>query len=202
EYGRHSAAMTANVITYRRKSAANEVGKVLGISDTMIKRLNSLSPMWEWQGPNDTLKDSFADAGFDLDHPVVKNYYRLCQQLRGLPRHLGQHSGGMIICQGKLDSIVPLEPATMENRTVCQWDKDAIAALRIPKSDFLGLGMLQAVKKTREMIRVHYGEEIDRALIPRNDPSVYERLQVHDTMGAFQVESRAQMQFLPRLFPK
>jgi error-prone DNA polymerase len=90
----------------------------------------------------------------------------------------------------------------MKDRTVCQWDKDAIAALRIPKSDFLGLGMLQAVKKTREMIRVHYGEGIERARIPRNDPLVYERLQAHDTMGAFQVESRAQMQFLPRLFPK
>jgi error-prone DNA polymerase len=202
QYGRHSAAMTANVITYRRKSATGEVGKVLGIAEPLRERLSGLFSSWEWQSPNDTLESLFADAGLDLSHPVIKNYFYLCQQIQGLPRHLGQHSGGMIISQGKLDSIVPLEPATMENRTVCQWDKDAIAALRIPKCDFLGLGMLQAIKKTREMIRVHWGEEIDRARIPRNDALVYERLQAADCMGAFQVESRAQLQFLPRLFPK
>jgi len=181
--------MTANVITYRRKSATREIGKVLGISEAMRERLTSVLTSWEWKSPDDTLENSFADAGLDLSHPVIKSYFRLCTQVLDLPRHLGQHSGGMIICQGKLDSIVPLEPASMESRTVCQWDKDAIAGLRIPKSDFLGLGMLNAVKKTHELIRVHYGQEIERARIPRTDPLVYERLQRADCIGAFQVEN-------------
>src|SRR6266404_3937869 len=126
-YGKLGAAMTANVITYRGKSAAREMGKVLGFDMDSVARLSALASSWEWKDPADTLDGQFTQAGFDLRHPRIARFLDLCLRVRDLPRHLGQHSGGMVICQGQLDSVVPLEPATMPGRVVVQWDKDDCA---------------------------------------------------------------------------
>jgi error-prone DNA polymerase len=201
-YGRHGAAMTANVITFRERSAAREIGKVLGMTEEMVARLRPFLTHWEWKGATDTIENAFQRAGLDLAHPLVSKYLNLCSDAMDLPRHLGQHSGGIIICQGQLSSIMPLEPATMPGRTVAQWDKDYCSLLGIVKIDLLGLGMLKAIKKAREMIYVHYGEPLDPASLPNDDPQVFTTLQTADTIGVFQVESRAQISFLPRLFPR
>jgi error-prone DNA polymerase len=200
-YGQLGAAMTANVITYRGKSAAREVGKVLGFDLETLGRLTKLVSTWEWRGPNDTLDHQFHSAGFDARHPRIAKYLELCQRIQNLPRHLGQHSGGMVICQGQLDSIVPIEPASMPGRTVVQWDKDDCADMHIIKVDLLGLGMMAVIKDCLELIPQHYGEPADLAQIPENDPEVYRTLQTADTVGMFQVESRAQMASLPRNYP-
>jgi error-prone DNA polymerase len=201
-YGSHGAAMTANVITYRRKSASREMGKVLGISEDMVDRLSHVFTGFEWRDPDDTLERSFLDVGLDISHPMIRRYVDLCWSVMDLPRHLGQHSGGMIVCQGQLSSVVPLEPATMEGRVVCQWDKDDCAALDLIKIDLLGLGMLKAMKNTLELIPAHYDEAVDIAHLPQDDPLVFSALQKADAIGVFQLESRAQLSFLPRLFPK
>src|SRR5882762_1982647 len=201
-YGSHGAAMTANVITYRRKSASREMGKVLGISEDMVDRLSHVFTGFEWRDPDDTLERSFLDVGLDISHPMIRRYVDLCWNVMDLPRHLGQHSGGMIVCQGQLSSVVPLEPATMEGRVVCQWDKDDCAALDLIKIDLLGLGMLKAMKNTLELIPAHYDEKVDIAHLPQDDPLVFSALQKADAIGIFQLESRAQLSFLPRLFPK
>src|ERR1051326_2470051 len=201
-YGASGAAMTANVITYRRKSASREIGKVLCISDDMIERLSHVFTSFEWKDPDDTLEKSFREVGLDISHPLIRRYVDLCWGVMDFPRHLGQHSGGMVVCQGQLDSVVPLEPATMEGRVVCQWDKDDCAALDLIKIDLLGLGMLKAMKNTLELIPKHYNEEVDIAHLPQDDPVVFSALQKADAIGIFQLESRAQLSFLPRLFPK
>ena len=130
-YGKLGAAMTANVITYRGRSAAREVGKVLSFDGETLDRLASLVSSWEYKDPGDTLERQFRDAGFDLRHPRIRKFFELCVAVQDLPRHLGQHSGGMVICQGQLDSIVPLEPATMPGRVVVQWDKEDCAYMGI-----------------------------------------------------------------------
>jgi error-prone DNA polymerase len=130
-YGELGAAMTANVITYRGKSAAREVGKALGFDPESLGRLSSLVSQWEWRGKRDTMAHSFQNAGFDLKHPRIGKYLELCMRIQDLPRHLGQHSGGMVICQGQLNSVVPLERASMPGRTVVQWDKEDCADLGI-----------------------------------------------------------------------
>lgn len=201
-YSPRGAAMTANVITYRHKSAAREIGKVLGITEDMVDRLSAVFSNFEWKDPSDTLEKSFRDAGLDISHPLIRKYVGLCCNVMDLPRHLGQHSGGMIVCQNQLDSVVPLEPATMEGRVVCQWDKDDCAALGLIKIDLLGLGMLKAMKHTLGLIPQFYNETVDIAHIPPDDPLVYSALQKADAIGIFQLESRAQLSFLPRLFPK
>jgi error-prone DNA polymerase len=201
-YGSQGAAMTANVITYRRKSASREIGKVLGISEDMVDRLSHVFTGFEWKDPDDTLERSFLDVGLDISHPMIRRYVDLCWNVMDLPRHLGQHSGGMIVCQGQLSSVVPLEPATMEGRVVCQWDKDDCGALDLIKIDLLGLGMLKAMKNTLELIPAHYNEKVDIAHLPQDDPLVFSALQKADAIGIFQLESRAQLSFLPRLFPK
>ena len=201
-YGSSGAAMTANVITYRRKSASQEMGKVLCISDDMIERLSHVFTSFEWKDPDDTLERSFRDVGLDISHPLIRRYVHLCWSVLDFPRHLGQHSGGMVVCQGQLSSVVPLEPATMEDRVVCQWDKDDCAALDLIKIDLLGLGMLKAMKNTLELIPAHYKEKVDIAHLPQDDPKVFAALQKADAIGIFQLESRAQLSFLPRLFPK
>ena len=200
-YGKLGAAMTANVITYRGRSAAREVGKVLGFDEETLARLASLVSSWEYKDPGDTLDRQFRDAGFDLQQPRIRKFFEICVAVQDLPRHLGQHSGGMVICQGQLDSVVPLEPATMPGRVVVQWDKEDCADLGIIKVDLLGLGMLAAVKDSLTLIRDHYTEEVDLALLPPDDPAVYSTLQRADTVGMFQIESRAQMSCLPRLHP-
>jgi error-prone DNA polymerase len=200
-YGELGAAMCANVITYRGRSASREVGKALGFDHLSLQRLSSLVNHFEWRGPNDTMAHSFNDAGFDLAHPRIAKYLELCMRVQDLPRHLGQHSGGMVICQGSLDAVVPLERASMPGRTVVQWDKEDCADLGIIKVDLLGLGMMAVLKECLALIPKHYGHEIDLAHLPEDD-DVYKTLQRADTIGMFQVESRAQMASLPRNRPE
>jgi len=200
-YGRLGAAMTANVITYRGRSAAREVGKTLGLPDDTIERLSQLVSNWEYTDPGDSLLAHLGEAGCDPAEPRMQHFARLWSGIQDLPRHLGQHSGGMVIAQGRLDGVVPLEPATMPGRSVVQWDKDDCAALGIVKVDLLGLGMMSLLQDALEMIR-RRGGEVDLAHLPQNDPKVYAMLQQADTIGVFQVESRAQMATLPRLRPE
>ena len=200
-YGELGAAMTANVITYRGKSAAREVGKALGFDEEALGRLSGLVGHWEWRGQNDTMAHSFQHAGFDIRHPRIARYLELCMRIQDLPRHLGQHSGGMVICQGQLNRVVPLERASMPGRTVVQWDKEDCADLGIIKVDLLGLGMMAVLKDCLELIPQHYGQPVDLAHLPE-DTEVYRTLQKADTVGMFQVESRAQMASLPRNYPE
>ena len=202
KYGAEGAAMTANAITYRARSAAREVGKVLGFDEEALTRLSSLVSHWEWKGPNDTMESQFHSSGLDLRHPKVSKYLDLVMRMQDLPRHLGQHSGGMVVCEGLLSSVVPLEPASMPGRVVIQWDKDDCADFRIVKIDLLGLGMMAALEECLELIPRHYGEEVDLAQLPADDPAVYASIRKADTVGLFQIESRAQMSSLPRTRPK
>ena len=201
-YGERGAAMTANVITYRNRMAAREMGKALGFDRETLAKISAAVATWEFRDENDALDRRFRDAGLDLKHPRLRKYYELCLAVQDLPRHLGQHSGGMVICQGQLDSVVPLEPASMPGRVVVQWDKEDCADMGIIKVDLLGLGMMAVLKDSIDLIRNHYREEVDLAHLPQDDPSVYSALQQADTIGLFQVESRAQMSCLPRLRPK
>ncbi len=199
-YGSLGAAMTANVITYRGRSAAREVGKALGFEDEQIARLSTLVGHWEWRGENDTMAHHFAQAGFDIRHPRIARYLDLCMRMQSLPRHLGQHSGGMVICAGMLNRVVPIEPASMPGRTVIQWDKEDCADLGLIKVDLLGLGMMAVLKDSIEIIPRHYNRQLDLATLPE-DPQVYETLRKADTVGMFQVESRAQMASIPHNAP-
>jgi len=199
-YGQLGAAICANVITYRGKSAAREVGKAMGFDPETLGRLSSLVSQWEWKGKNDTLEHSFLHAGFDVKHAHVHKFLELCMRIQDLPRHLGQHSGGMVICQGQLDHVVPLERSSMPGRTVVQWDKEDCADLGIIKVDLLGLGMMAVIQDSLVLVAEHYEEPVDLAQLPQ-DPVVYETLQRADTVGMFQVESRAQMASLPRNHP-
>ncbi len=201
-YGERGAAMTANVITYRNRMAAREMGKALGFDPETLGKISAAVATWEFRDENDALDRRFRDAGLDLKHPRMRKYYELCLAVQDMPRHLGQHSGGMVICQGQLDSVVPLEPASMPGRVVVQWDKEDCADMGIIKVDLLGLGMMAVLKDSIELIRDHYEEEVDLAHLPVDDPAVYSTLQKADTVGMFQVESRAQISCLPRLLPK
>src|SRR5947209_7037907 len=200
-YGRLGAAMTANVITYRGRSAAREVGKVLGLPPALCDRLSALVSNWEYKDPGDSLLAHLREAGCDPAQPVMRHFADFWTAIQDLPRHLGQHSGGMVICQGRLDSCVPLEPATMPGRSVVQWDKDDCASMGIIKVDLLRLGMMALLEDAIGMMR-RRGGHVDLAHLPPDDPTVYAMLQKADTVGVFQVESRAQMATLPRLKPK
>ncbi len=193
--GGPGAAMTANVITYRGRSAAREVGKVLGMDDGEVDRLAKTMSRFEFVDPEETVTKHLKEAGVDTGREVYTQFARLWQQVQDLPRHLGQHSGGMVICQGRLDDVVPLEPASMPGRVVVQWDKDDCADLGIVKVDLLGLGMMAVLEEAVSLTGV------DLAHLPPDDPEVYRMLQAADTVGVFQVESRAQMATLPRLKP-
>jgi error-prone DNA polymerase len=279
KYGRLGAAMTANVITYRSRSAAREVGKALAIDEPVIDRLAKVMNHFEFVDPNDTLARNLATVGLSLDMPRLRTFADLWLRIQDLPRHLGQHSGGMVVCQGELDSVVPLEPASMPGRVVIQWDKDDCADMGIVKVDLLGLGMMAVLQDAIELVNegvpsrdsgfgdrdsknddgrrrgffrpgaIDAGETdangkavdqnpnqsdlrvsasprviqdesrpvtriesrtpnpesrqavLDLAHLPPDDPGVYELLQKADTIGVFQVESRAQMATLPRLKP-
>ena len=199
-YGERGAAMTANVITYRGRSAAREVGKALNLSPDILNRFSNLYANGDFPHTLD-LQMQMEKSGLPKNHPRAAAFATLCQALCGLPRHLGQHSGGMIICQDKLDKVVPLENASMPNRVVAQWDKDDCEDLGIIKIDFLGLGMMSVLQDAVEICR-GTGREIDLAQLPQNDPKTYKIMQSADTIGVFQIESRAQMATLPRLKPK
>jgi error-prone DNA polymerase len=200
-YGKHGAAMTANVITYRGRSAAREVGKVLGFKSSTLDSLSTLANLGEWRDPSNTTQRKFSEAGLALDNPRVRKFLELVEGIQDMPRHLGQHSGGMIVCQGQLDSVVPLEPASMPGRVVVQWDKEDCADLGLIKVDLLGLGMMAVLEDTLVLIRSHYKREVDLGQLPPDDPETYRVLQRADTIGMFQVESRAQQATLPRMMP-
>jgi len=200
-YGKSGAAMTANVCTYRGRSAAREMGKVLGFDEETASRLSAIVGTWEWKDPNDTMERQFTNSGLNIHHPQIALYLNLCQRVQDLPRHLSQHSGGMVICQGQLDSVVPLEPATMPGRVVVQWDKDDCADLGLIKVDLLGLGMMAVLKDSIELIHDHYREEVDLAHLSQDCPDVYDTIRKADTIGMFQIESCAQMASLPRNNP-
>jgi error-prone DNA polymerase len=201
-YGKLGAAMTANVITYRGRSAAREIGKALSFDPETLDRLSALVGSWEYKDPNDTLARQFRDAGLDMQHRRIRKFFELCQAVQDLPRHLGQHSGGMVVCQGQLDSVVPLEPATMPGRVVVQWDKEDCTDMGIVKIDLLGLGMMAVLEESLQLIGEHYQEKVDLGHLPQGDKAVYDTLKKADTVGMFQVESRAQMSCLPRLQPE
>ena len=202
KYGSLGAAMTANVITYRGRSAAREVGKALGFDEQQLARLAGLVGHWEWRGANDTMDKHFDQAGFDVRHPTVAKYLDLCTRMYDLPRHLGQHSGGMVICAGMLNHIVPIERASMPGRAVVQWDKEDCADLGLIKVDLLGLGMMAAIKDSLDLVPRHYNTQVDLAALPQDDQPVYDTLCKADTVGMFQVESRAQMASLPHNAPR
>jgi error-prone DNA polymerase len=248
KYGKHGAAMTANVITYRGRSAAREVGKVLSIESGQIDRLAKVMNQFEWVDPKDTLERNLREVGIDGQHPSIQRFGELWARIQELPRHLGQHSGGMVICQDRLDAVVPLENASMPDRVVIQWDKDDCADMGLVKVDLLGLGMMAVLQDaltlvngtrdsglgSRESVAPATDPEqqapspeprtpspesrtpspeprtpspeprteiVDLAHLPPDDPAVYRMLQEADTIGIFQVESRAQMATLPRLRP-
>ncbi len=200
-YGELGAAITANVITYRGRSAAREVGKALGFDEETLGRLSGLIGRWEWKRKDETLGDHFRAAGFDIGHWRIAKYVELCERMQDLPRHLGQHSGGMVVCQGALNKVVPLERASMPGRSVVQWDKEDCADMGLVKIDLLGLGMMAVLKDCLDLVPRHYGEAIDLGQLPADDPETYAVLRKADTVGMFQVESRAQMASIPRNAP-
>ena len=233
-YGKLGAAMTANVITYRGRSAAREVGKALGFEETEIDRMAKTMSHFEFVDPDETIAGHARDAGLDVEDPRTMQFMRLWKEAQDLPRHLGQHSGGMVVCQGRLDEVVPLENASMPGRVVVQWDKDDCADLGIVKVDLLGLGMMAVLEEAITIINSTGGSasyssskfevrssnspdnlppelrasnfelrtsNFDLAHIPPDDPMVYDMFQRADTVGVFQIESRAQMATLPRMKP-
>src|SRR6059036_1498435 len=199
-YGKHGAAMTANVITYRGRSAAREIGKALNFSSSILDRFSHLFANGDFPHTLD-LQSQIEQAGLPKEHPRMPAFVRLYHVIYGLPRHLGQHSGGMIICQNKLSSFVPLENASMPGRVVAQWDKDDCEDLGIVKVDLLGLGMMSVMQDAFELCRER-GRPLDLAHIPKDDPATFEIMQRADTIGVFQIESRAQMATLPRMKPE
>ena len=192
--------MTANVISYRGRSAAREIGKALNFSPSILDRFSHLFANGDFPHTLD-LKSQIEQAGLPKEHPRMPAFVRLYQSIYGLPRHLGQHSGGMIICQNKLSSFVPLENASMPGRVVAQWDKDDCEDLGIVKVDLLGLGMMSVMQDAIELCRER-GRPLDLAHIPKDDAATFDMMQNADTIGVFQIESRAQMATLPRMKPK
>ena len=205
EGGGHGAAMTANVITYRDRLAAREVAKALGYSPAQVDQLAKQLGHWHYdihRGDSKSMDRELEGAGFDPAEPRIQLFARMWQKLQNHPRHLGQHSGGMVIAAGRLDEVVPLEPAAMPNRVVVQWDKDDCADLGLIKVDLLGLGMLSALEEAVPLVRTHEKVNLDLAHLPPDDSATYEMIRRADTVGTFQIESRAQMASLPRNRPE
>jgi error-prone DNA polymerase len=199
KYGRERAAMTATVITYRSKSAVREVGKALGLTEDAIVALQGAA----WRRSWDDVEDKhIRDAGLDPNEPALRLTMDLAGQILGFPRHLSQHTGGMVMTRSRLDEIVPVANAAMEDRTVIEWDKNDLDALGILKVDILALGMLTCIHKAFDLIGAHHGRALTLATVPAEDAAVYDMLCKADSVGVFQVESRAQMSMLPRLKPR
>jgi error-prone DNA polymerase len=199
KYGRERAGMTAEVITYRPRSAIRDVGKALGLS---LDRVDALAKSVDHVRDNVVLSERFRESGFDPTSRIAKQLMSLVQDILGFPRHLSQHVGGMVITHGKLCELVPIENASMPGRTVIEWDKDDLDVLGILKVDCLALGMLTAIRKSFDMLRLYSQRDLTLATIPKEDPGVYEMICKADTIGVFQIESRAQMSMLPRLQPR
>jgi error-prone DNA polymerase len=199
KYGRERAGMTATVIHYRTRRAVREVGKVLGLSEDTVAALASQT--WGRHGDGVT-EERVTELGFDISDRRLRLTMMLAKELIGFPRHLSQHVGGFFITKGRLDEVVPVENAAMEDRTVIEWDKDDLDALGILKIDVLGLGMLSCIHRGFDLLRRHHGRNYDLATVPPEDKAVYDMLCRADSLGVFQVESRAQMAFLPRMKPR
>ena len=197
-YGRDRAALAATLITYRPKSAIRDVGKALGLDLGLVDQLAKSMAWWE---KRDEIIQRFAAAGVDPDSPVIERFVVLVKEILGFPRHLSQHVGGFVISQGPLAQLVPVENAAMADRTVIQWDKDDLEALGLLKVDVLALGMLSAIRRALALVADFRGEAFTIADVPPEDPDTYAMLQQGDSVGVFQVESRAQMSMLPRLKP-
>lgn len=199
KYGRERAAIAATVICYRPRSAVRDVGKALGFEPSLVDHL-AKSISW-WDEP-ETLHERVAAAGIDVEQKLIGLFLKLCHQILGFPRHLSQHTGGFVIAEGRLSDLVPLENASMPDRTVIQWDKDDLEDMRLLKIDVLALGMLSAIRRTLELVNSYDPAIRTLADIPREDPATYEMLCRGDSYGVFQVESRAQMAMAPRLQPR
>ncbi len=199
-YGRERSGLAATVISYRRRSSVRDVGKVMGLSEDVISAL--AGTVWHSHEKGKIIEAHIRQAGLDPDDPYLQRTLELSAELMGFPRHLSQHVGGFVLTQGPLCEVVPISNAAMEDRTVIEWDKDDIDALRILKVDVLGLGMLTCIHKCFDFLAHHYGRKLDLATVPREDPRVYDMLCKADSLGVFQVESRAQMNMLPRLKPR
>jgi error-prone DNA polymerase len=199
KYGRERAALAATVITYRPRSALRDVGKALGLSDVQVGRLARSMQWWDGKRVDDS---RVLEAGLDPDSPVIRRLLYLVRELIGFPRHLSQHVGGFVITNGPMSELVPIENASMEERTVIQWEKNDLEDIGLLKVDVLGLGMLTAIRRSFDLIRDFDGREYTLASVPAEDPAVYDMICEGDTMGVFQIESRAQMAMLPRLRPR
>jgi len=199
KYGRERAALAATVVTYRPRSALRDVGKALGLSGLQVDKLARSMQWWDGQQVDDS---RVLEAGLDPESPVIKRLLYLVRELIGFPRHLSQHVGGFVISNGPLSELVPVENATMEDRTVIQWEKNDLEDLGLLKVDVLGLGMLTAIRRSFDLIREYDGREYSLSTVPAEDPTVYDMICDGDTMGVFQIESRAQMAMLPRLKPR
>ncbi len=199
KYGRHRTALAATVISYRRRSAIRDVGKVLGLSEDQI---DALAKSMAWWDGNDVIPERLSEMGFAADSPLMKRFAWLLEQIMGFPRHLSQHVGGFVIADQTLSTLVPTENAAMPDRTIIQWDKDDLEELGLLKVDVLALGMLTAIRKCFSLLQQHRGTTWSMATIPAEDPQTYKMIQKADTIGVFQIESRAQMSMLPRLRPR
>jgi error-prone DNA polymerase len=199
KYGRERAALAATVVTYRPRSALRDVGKALGLSGLQGDRLAKSMQWWDGKEVDDS---RVREAGLDPASPVMQRLLYLVRQLMGFPRHLSQHVGGFVISNGSLSTLVPVENASMADRTVIQWEKNDLEDLGLLKVDVLGLGMLTAIRRSFDLIREYDGRDYSLATVPAEDPLVYDMICDGDTMGVFQIESRAQMAMLPRLKPR
>ncbi|MGQ0591773.1 MAG: error-prone DNA polymerase, partial [Gammaproteobacteria bacterium] len=199
KYGRERAALTATVITYRPKSAIRDVGKALGLGLDEVDRLARNVYWWDGKG---IVPERLSEIGLDPESPVIVRLMRLVREIVGFPRHLSQHVGGFVISRGPLSRLVPIENAAMEGRTVIEWDKTDLDALGLLKIDCLGLGMLSAIHRAFDLIQDYGGERLTLASVPAEDPETYAMIERADTVGVFQIESRAQMAMLPRLKPR
>lgn len=199
KYGRERAALAATVITYRPRSAVRDVGKAIGLS---LDQVDRLAKSIYWWHRVEVIQQQLQENGFSLQNPLVKRLVVLVQQILGFPRHLSQHVGGFVISQDQLSHLVPIENASMQERTVIQWEKDDLEALGLLKIDILALGMLSAIRKALSYVSQYSKHAMTLADIPPEDPAVYHMIQQADTIGVFQIESRAQMSMLPRLKPR
>ncbi|SPH19280.1 Error-prone DNA polymerase [Ascidiaceihabitans donghaensis] len=199
-YGRHRAGLCATVIHYRGKRAIREVGRAMGLSEDTISAMSS--QLWGFFSTKGIEAERMAEIGLDANDRRLKQTLELVEEVQGFPRHLSQHVGGFIVTEGRLDELVPVENATMEDRTVICWDKDDIDTLGILKVDVLSLGMLTCIRKAFDLMNMHHRLSYTLATLPPEDPQTYDMLCRADSVGVFQVESRAQMNFLPRMKPR
>src|SRR5438132_4533265 len=201
KYGREHAALVATFATYRSRGAIRDVGKALGLPYADLERLARLTDGWNAQRVAEEIA-ALPDAATKLRSPRWRSFGALCTEIAGLPRHISQHPGGMVISSRPLVELVPVQPAAMEGRQMCQWDKDSCADAGFLKIDLLGLGMLSAVEECVDLVARHRSERIDLSRIPLDDPDVFAEIQRADTIGDFQIESRAQMQTILRTRPE